>query len=65
MPAIMNGANEVAVEAFLADRIPFGRISRLVEDVMLAVPVCSKPSIDDVFEADAKARRAARALLSK
>ena len=64
MTAILNGANEVAVAAFLEDRIRFGGISRLVEDTMLRVAPEMHPNLDAVFEADRKARDIAQELLS-
>ncbi len=55
--AIMNGANEAAVAAFLQDRAGFLQIADLVEAAMAAVPVVESPSLEDILEADAAARR--------
>ena len=63
MGAILNGANEVAVDAFLHDRIRFGQIAQLVEETMQAVPVCSHPKLEQVFESDRLARAKACELL--
>ena len=63
MGAILNGANEIAVDAFLHDRIRFGQIAQLVEETMLSVPVTQHPSLDAVLEADLAARAKAEALL--
>lgn len=63
MPAVLNAANECAVEAFLARRLSFLRISRLVEEVMTAHQIKSSPEIEDVLEADRWARREAQKLL--
>ena len=63
MGAILNGANEVAVDAFLHDRIRFGQIAQLVEETMLAVPVTAHPRLEQVFDADLCARSKANALL--
>jgi 1-deoxy-D-xylulose-5-phosphate reductoisomerase len=57
--AVLNAANEVAVEAFLARRIPFGRIWRTVEHTIRAHSLQSDPSLDDLLEADRWARSAA------
>ena len=65
MGAILNGANEVAVDAFLHDRIRFGQIAQLVEETMQAVPVCSHPTLEQVFESDRLARAKARELLAQ
>ena len=59
-PAILNGANEIAVARFLAGEIGFLDIAGLVEVALNTVPV--KPlTLDAVFEADALARQAAKA----
>lgn len=63
MCAILNGANEIAVDAFLHDRICFGRIAQLVEETMQAVPVVAHPTLAQVFESDRAAREKAQALL--
>lgn len=62
--AALNAANEVAVEAFLAERIPFGGIYRTVAETLARVPVKVVRALDDVLEADAAARRMAVTLLS-
>ena len=64
MPAVMNGANEIAVDAFLKDRIYFGDISRLVEETMNAIPVVHNPGLEEVYEADRCARQKASEFLS-
>lgn len=62
--AVLNASNEVAVEAFLAGRFSFGRIATLVSDTMNAV-VCPKiSSLDDVREAERRAREHASALVA-
>lgn len=62
--AVMNGANEVAVQAFLEDRICFGRIAQVVEETMQRISVVHSPSLEEVFEADQAARAAAQKLLA-
>jgi 1-deoxy-D-xylulose-5-phosphate reductoisomerase len=57
--AVMNAANESAVTAFMAGRIPFGGIARAVEHTIHAHTVQPEPSLDDLFEADLWARRVA------
>ena len=61
---VFNGANEVAVEAFLAGTIPFGGIFQLVEDTLNKVGIPGAGSLEAIYEADALARRTARELLS-
>ncbi len=51
-----NAANETAVEAFLAERIPFGRIGELVAEALAALPVHAATTLADVETADAAAR---------
>ena len=63
MSAILNGANEIAVDAFLHDRIRFGQIAQLVEETMHAVPVIHHATLEQVFESDRMARAKAQALL--
>lgn len=55
--AILNAANEVAVESFLAGRISFGTISTLVGDACAACDPHPAQDLSDIREADAQARR--------
>jgi 1-deoxy-D-xylulose-5-phosphate reductoisomerase len=59
-PCAFNAADEVAVEAFLGRRLPFGGIARVIERVLDRMPKVALSSIDDVLAADAEARRLAR-----
>jgi 1-deoxy-D-xylulose-5-phosphate reductoisomerase len=59
-PAVLNAANEVAVAAFLEERIGFMDIPRTVRDALEAVPAVSAATLDVVLDADARAREAAR-----
>jgi len=63
LPAVVNAADEVAVEAFLVGRISFAGIWRIIEQVMSAHAVRPCDSFETVFEADAWARERAHALL--
>ena len=58
MPAILNGANECAVAAFLVDKIPFYRIPELVEEVCETVTWKAQPELEDILEADRMSRQA-------
>ena len=64
LPAVLNAANEVAVEAFLNGKIPFPGIWQTVERVMNAHQVIAHPNLEALIEADAWARRAAADSLS-
>ncbi|MFP6879685.1 MAG: 1-deoxy-D-xylulose-5-phosphate reductoisomerase [Roseibacillus sp.] len=59
LPAVMNAANEVAVDAFLKGGIAFPRIWGLVEEVMNQHEVIDSPSLDDLLVSDREARAAA------
>jgi 1-deoxy-D-xylulose-5-phosphate reductoisomerase len=59
-PALMNAANEVAVDAFLTKRIAFLDIPRLIGDVLDKLPHVAVNVLDDVLLADAQARVAAQ-----
>ena len=59
--AVLNGANEAAVAAFLRDEIPIGAIFTLVEDALSALPGLPADSIEDIYEADRRAREAVAA----
>jgi 1-deoxy-D-xylulose-5-phosphate reductoisomerase len=59
----LNAADEVAVEAFLAGRIPFMGIPRTIEAVLASTPEAHPATIAEVLAADREARETARALL--
>jgi 1-deoxy-D-xylulose-5-phosphate reductoisomerase len=56
-PCVLNAANEVAVHAFLEDRIPFTGIAALIERVLEEMPAQPVTHFDDLFATDAEARR--------
>ncbi len=56
LPAVMNAANEVAVEAFVGRRIGFTAITDTVQRVMAAHQVVPHPNLDQILAADAWAR---------
>lgn len=58
--AVMNGANEVAVGAFLHEQIGFNDIPALVESALDRVEQVSNPVLADILEADRLAREAVR-----
>ncbi len=62
-PAAFNAANEVAVAAFLAGRIPFGRIPHVIAAALERHPSGEMPSLAAVRAADAEARRVAEEAL--
>lgn len=62
-PAVLNAANEVAVAAFLEEKIGFLRIPEIIEATLNALENAPVQTIDDVFAADAQARRFAESCL--
>ncbi|WP_136513701.1 1-deoxy-D-xylulose-5-phosphate reductoisomerase [Geomonas edaphica] len=63
MPAVMNAANEIAVESFLAGKIGFMAIAEAIEKVMDLHTPHALHSIEEVLEADRWGRRTAREVL--
>ncbi len=59
LPAVLNGANEVAVRAFLDRRIGFLGIAKVVEEVMNKHKPVSSPALADILSADTWAQRTA------
>lgn len=63
LPCIMNAANEIAVWAFLRNRIGFLDMMAVVEQAMQKVSFIEKPTLDDYYESDAAAREFAASLI--
>ena len=64
MPAVLNAANEVTVQAFLDDRINLPEIARINEAVMRSHSVVEASELEVVLEADRDGRSAANQLLT-
>jgi 1-deoxy-D-xylulose-5-phosphate reductoisomerase len=64
-PVALNAANEVAVQRFLEGRVGFIDIDRIIARVMAEMPVSRLDSLDDVFAADAAARRMAERIVNE
>ncbi len=62
-PALLNAANEVAVQAFLDGRLNFTGIAAVIDQVLQHIDASPVKTLDDVLEADAAARRSAAALI--
>jgi 1-deoxy-D-xylulose-5-phosphate reductoisomerase len=58
-PCVFNAANEVAVAAFLAGRLPFLGIPELVADALDRIDAVGTRDLDDLLAADGEARRLA------
>ena len=54
MPTVMNAANEIAVQAFLAGKIGFLDIARLISEQMDNHTIINKPGLDDILSLDKK-----------
>ena len=62
LPAVLNAANEIAVEAFVNHKINFPQITETVQRALDAHKVISHPTLEQILEADAWARRTAAAI---
>jgi 1-deoxy-D-xylulose-5-phosphate reductoisomerase len=64
-PAALNAANEEAVAAFLDGRVPFTAIPEAIREVLDGTPPSPAADLQDVLDADARARRAGRDALAR
>jgi len=62
MPAVLNGANEIAVNAFLNKQINITDIPFIIQNIMKEHKTMSNPSINDILDADYWARQSALSL---
>ncbi len=62
-PIVLNAANEVAVASFLAGRISFPEIARLVHEALMSAEYDAPTSISDVMEIDRMTRDRAKAMM--
>jgi 1-deoxy-D-xylulose-5-phosphate reductoisomerase len=62
-PCVLNAADEIAVEAFLAKRIPFTGIPEVIERTLEAIPGGPVRHFEDLFDVDEAAREHARGLI--
>lgn len=64
MPCVLNAANEIAVAAFLRDKLTFLKIPEVVEQCMLNLHFISNPSLSDLLETDLETRNYAQKLMT-
>ncbi len=64
VPCVMNAANEIAVAAFLADKIGFNDIYKSIEKTMAWAPFIDSPDYDDYVQSNAESRSYAKSLIS-
>jgi 1-deoxy-D-xylulose-5-phosphate reductoisomerase len=62
--AVLNGANEAAVQAFIAGRIAFGQIVEIVREVLNQAPLRSEVTLEGLQAADADSRQRAEAAIA-
>jgi 1-deoxy-D-xylulose-5-phosphate reductoisomerase len=62
-PCVLNAANEIAVWAFLKNRIGFLDITAVVEKTMEKIAFIEKPTLDEYFETDGEARNFAASII--
>ncbi|HEX7371901.1 MAG TPA: 1-deoxy-D-xylulose-5-phosphate reductoisomerase, partial [Thermodesulfobacteriota bacterium] len=65
MPAVLNAANEAAVEAFLEERIGFLQIPRLIQETMERHPTRQSISLEDILYAHSWAQQEARKIINR
>ena len=65
LPAVLNAANEIAVESFVQGKIRFDQISILVEKVMSAHARVEQPTLEELLEADRWAREESRSRVAR
>jgi 1-deoxy-D-xylulose-5-phosphate reductoisomerase len=63
LPCVLNAANEIAVWAFLRNRIGFLDMTDLIEKTMQKIPFVEKPTLDEYLDSDAEARSFAATLI--
>jgi 1-deoxy-D-xylulose-5-phosphate reductoisomerase len=63
MPCILNAANEIAVYAFLRNRIGFLDMTEVVEQTMAKIPFIETPTLDEYLDSDGEARSFAASLI--
>ena len=63
LPCVLNAANEVAVYAFLRNRVNFLDMTDVIERVMSKVPFIEKPTLEEYFDSDGEARNFAADLI--
>lgn len=56
LPCVMNAANEIAVFAFLRNRINFLDMTNVIEKTMENIPYIEKPTLEEYFDSDGEAR---------
>ena len=64
-PAVLNAANEVAVAAFLEQKLPFQSIAAVIEHTLAAISIGAVDTLEQVVAADTQARHVAREQITR
>ena len=65
MPCILNAANEIAVEAFLKDKIGFCKMTGIIEQSMQKITYIKHPELDDLINTDKETREFSKSIINK
>ena len=65
LPAVLNAANEVAVNAFLSQRVSFTNIIKIIDKTMNGHKVVKNPALSDIIDADQWARKKADEMITR
>lgn len=63
MPAVLNAANEVAVEAFLNKKIKFTDIEKIIKNAMNEHKIVKNPTINDIIDVDLRVRKEVKEMI--
>jgi 1-deoxy-D-xylulose-5-phosphate reductoisomerase len=63
LPCVLNAANEIAVYAFLKNRLGFLDMTDLIEKTMSRIPFIQNPTLEEYFESDGEARNFAASMI--
>jgi len=65
MPAVMHGADDTAVEAFIKDKIKFTDIAKVIKETMLDYQVIKKPDLEEILKANEWGKVRAKKLIEE
>ncbi len=65
MPCILNAANEIAVEAFLKDKIGFCEMTDIIEQSMQKITYIKHPELDDLINTDKETREFSKTIINR
>ncbi len=65
MPCILNAANEIAIEAFLKDKIGFCEMTDIIEQSMQKITYIEHPALDDLINTDKETREFSKSIINK